>query len=445
MTLDGLQYMLYDLQGERITDFKNGYMVRFADDIVVTARTKEDAEKFLVEIEKFVAIRGLELSNSKTKIVNIKQGFDFLSRFYIKIHNQIKVIPSEKAVKCFEAELEDFILNPEKKWSQRTLIRDLNAKLYGWATYHRVEDSRNIFKHIDVVVNALLLKLMKRTYPNKTVNQLRDKYWYKFSDGRYVFALTTNRNFAVINLENVLLVKHRRMDLKKNIFLDREYFEEREKEQKINKVVDDYKKIWQRQGGKCYFCGKAINIEQEKKIIQKDLYKGINNNNLAYVHEFCQNDELIYIDTDITHIRNTDIASIVKDIEKMKVDKIISKSIKYKPLEEFFSNTNKPIFAIKFKEIEEILGFKLCDSAYKYNTYWKNKTPLSCSWIAQGYEITRLDLKRKTVTFHRVGKKQTKLVIPPIILSKDLPEPAKCEMEQFMDYIIKKYGLKRKL
>lgn len=445
MTLDGLQYKLYDLQGEKITDFKNGYMVRFADDVAVTARTREDAEIFKEEIEKFAGIRGLTLSEKKTKIVNIKDGFDFLSRFYIKLHNQIRVIPSEKAVKAFEEDLEDFILNPEKKWTQRTLIRDLNAKLYGWATYHRVEESGDVFKHLDVFVNALLIKLMQRTYPNKTVKQLLNKYWYKLADGRYVFALITNRNVSIINLENILLVKHRRMDLKKNIFLDKDYFEEREEEQRINKVVDDYKKIWQRQNGKCYFCGKPINPEQEKRLIQKDLFKRNNGNNLVYVHEFCKGDELLYIDTDITHIKNSDIAKIVKDIEKMKVTKIISKATKYKPLEEFFYNSNKAIFVMKFKDIEEKLGFKLCESAYNYPSYWRAKNSFSNSWLEQGYEITRLDLKGKKVTFHRIGKKQTKLTIPQVILSKELPEPAKCEIEQFLEYIIKKYGLKKKV
>ena len=247
MILDGLQLRLYDEQGESITDFKNGYMVRFADDIAVTARTKEEAEKFKTTIEQFVADRGLKLSDKKTKIVNIHEGFDFLSRHYIKINNQIRVIPSAKAVNNIEAELEDLILNEEKHWTQRSIIQEINSKLSGWATYHRVEESGDIFKHISVLVNSLLLELMRRTYPKQTIEQLKNKYWYKRYDGKYIFSLPTNRSFAVIDLSDIILVKHKRIDLKKNIFLDEEYFEEREKLQEINKCSGKYKKVWERQ------------------------------------------------------------------------------------------------------------------------------------------------------------------------------------------------------
>lgn len=68
MTLDGMQQMLYKLQGKEIKDFKNGFCIRFADDILISARTKKDAKRFLEELRKFVAERGLKLSEEKTKI-----------------------------------------------------------------------------------------------------------------------------------------------------------------------------------------------------------------------------------------------------------------------------------------------------------------------------------------------------------------------------------------
>ena len=109
MTLDGLQKQLYDLQGEKIIDYYNGYCIRFADDTLITARTENDAEKFKKELIKFIAKRGLKISESKTKIVNIKNGFDFLSRHYCKIDGVIRCIPSDKAVKNFEKEVENLV------------------------------------------------------------------------------------------------------------------------------------------------------------------------------------------------------------------------------------------------------------------------------------------------------------------------------------------------
>ena len=442
MILDGLQYKLYDLQGKKIKDYKDGYMVRFADDIAITARSKEQAEKFRTIVENFLGERGLKLSEKKTKIVNVRDGFDFLSRHYIKIHNQINVIPSEKSVTNFEKELEDLIINPERHWTQRSLIQSINSKLYGWATYHRVEEAKEIFSHIDVLVNALLLKLMQKTYPNKTIQQLRNKYWYKMPDGRYVFALTTNRNFSVINLSDIILVKHKRMDLKKNIFLDKDYFEEREKIQEINKVSGRYKSIWERQGGKCYFCGKAISKEQEKRIIYKTFTRINTIEDMAYVHEFCKDDDVLYLDTDIVHINNSKLNNILKDIQKAKT-KGKTKKWKFRALEDFFRKTNTTPITLKFNEIENIIGFKLCDSAIKYSSYWfqSRKGSISNAWINQNYEILKLDLKKQKIIFRRIINKSSKLDIPQVFLTNKIPDGAKYELEEFFKYITKKYGL----
>ena len=445
MILDGLQYKLYDLQGENIVDFKDGYMVRFADDIAITARSKEQAEKFKEVVENFVGERGLKLSERKTKIVNVREGFDFLSRYYIKIHNQIRVIPSEKAVKNFEQDLEDLILNPEKHWTQKSLIQAINSKLYGWATYHRVEESKEVFSHIDFLVNALLLRLMQKTYPNKTIEQLKNKYWYKLPDGRFIFALTTNKKYTVINLSDIVLVRHRRMDFKKNVFLDCDYFEEREQMQEINKVSGKFKSVWDRQGGHCYFCGKPINKEQEKDIIFKTFTKINRLEDMAYVHSFCKNDEMIYVDTEIVHMNNSQINNIVRDIQEY-TPKAKSKKWKFRALEDYFAEINTTPITLTFNELEKILGFKLCDSAYKYSAYWyqSGKNKISNAWEKQNYEILKLDLENKKVIFRRTINKCSKLEIPRVFLTNKIPDGAKYELEEFFTYITKKYGLSNK-
>lgn len=176
--LDGLQKCLYDLQGKEVSDYKNGYCIRFADDVCVSSRTKKDAEKFLEEIKKFVAKRGLKLSENKTKIINIKkEGFEFLARFYLYQDGYLKCIPSDRAVKNFISEIEELIFDSKKSISQKKLIQKVNAKITGFTTYHKCEDSLEVFKYLDVVINALLLKFMKMIYPNSSIEQLQKKYW----------------------------------------------------------------------------------------------------------------------------------------------------------------------------------------------------------------------------------------------------------------------------
>ena len=76
MTLDGLQKRLFDLQGERISDFKNGFCIRFADDLCITARTREDAEIFKKKVISFASERGLKISENKTKIVIYRTNYN---------------------------------------------------------------------------------------------------------------------------------------------------------------------------------------------------------------------------------------------------------------------------------------------------------------------------------------------------------------------------------
>lgn len=73
MALDGLELTLKSkFEGQQV------YLVRYADDIIVTAKTKELAEEVRQTIAEFISKRGLELSEEKTKIVHINEGFDFL-------------------------------------------------------------------------------------------------------------------------------------------------------------------------------------------------------------------------------------------------------------------------------------------------------------------------------------------------------------------------------
>ncbi|MDH4027713.1 MAG: CRISPR-associated endonuclease Cas1, partial [Nitrospirota bacterium] len=56
----------------------NVRMIRYADDFVIMARTKEEAENILSRTETVLSNMGLKLKKEKTSIVHIKEGFRFL-------------------------------------------------------------------------------------------------------------------------------------------------------------------------------------------------------------------------------------------------------------------------------------------------------------------------------------------------------------------------------
>jgi RNA-directed DNA polymerase len=84
MVLDGLGNVVkkfrskYDkLQGKNKVNTKMNY-VRYADDFLITASERKYLELLLPEIESFLEVRGLTLNKKKTKIFNIREGFNFL-------------------------------------------------------------------------------------------------------------------------------------------------------------------------------------------------------------------------------------------------------------------------------------------------------------------------------------------------------------------------------
>ena len=191
--LNGLQKHIYNALGNlRTKDFDNGRMVRYVDDVIFTVRSEYDGKKVIAAMESFLLERGLTLSTEKTFIKHVSQKFNFLGRTYWKEDDILYTTPSDEAVGKFISELEQTIIRSNNK-SQRELIRILNRKLKGWAGYHRITDALDAFRKIDVALHGLLLKAAFEKHPRMSHEKVIKKYWYKDTDGRYIFPHTLEK------------------------------------------------------------------------------------------------------------------------------------------------------------------------------------------------------------------------------------------------------------
>ena len=74
----GIEYRKWKMHGKYHYVNKSKYiMIRYADDFVVLCKSKEDAENIPNLLEDYLKERGLILSPEKTKITELKDGFDF--------------------------------------------------------------------------------------------------------------------------------------------------------------------------------------------------------------------------------------------------------------------------------------------------------------------------------------------------------------------------------
>ena len=87
-------------------------LVRYADDLVIFAETREDAESAKSDIARWLARRGLELSAEKTVVRHFTEGFNFLGfnvRHYpvsnTRTGYKLLIRPSRESVKDFKHRL----------------------------------------------------------------------------------------------------------------------------------------------------------------------------------------------------------------------------------------------------------------------------------------------------------------------------------------------------
>ena len=451
IVLDGLQKFIFHglYRDDEPSDYSNGNMVRFCDDIFVTVRSMDTANQVLELIKTFLAQRGLSMSDEKTRICNIEDGFTIMSRTYIRKDGIVYSYPSDTAVERFIGELRVFIATNKK--SQRDLIRSLNSRLKGWAEYHRYSDAGDAFRRVDAAVQTALWESAVEKHPNMQLAKIKSKYWYKDRDGSYWYALPDDKTVRVVRLADTLLIMQDKVKTNANPFLDLEYTEKRTHEREIKNVSGPYRAIWERQNGRCYYCGRPILPDQPRTTVPLDLSRPPSVRNSAYVHQICalSETEVIQTDKDISYLRPFDVMSILENIARqmdtpVRAKPPIGPDWKYHKLKQYFSKCSAASVTLTFREIEKLGGVPLPETARRSKQWWyprKEYNRIAEAWITEGYYMKKLNLNDGKITFHRDGEGVSKLRIPDVIAKGLLPDNAVFELETFMDYIIKKYGL----
>jgi RNA-directed DNA polymerase len=177
-----------------------GYRVaRYADDIVVMAKSLHAIEQACPVITAFLDERGLALHPEKTRIVQRTEGFDFLG-FHVQMRGQkLLITPQKQKVQKLLQEVRSW-LKTHQAVSAEVVIRHLNPIIRGWAMYYRHVVSKQTFQKVDYHIWSALWHWAKRRHPKKPKRWTYRRYFESGKYGATFYAESQDRRGKKIRL-----------------------------------------------------------------------------------------------------------------------------------------------------------------------------------------------------------------------------------------------------
>lgn len=273
-------------------------LVRYADDFIVTGSSPRQLERVKSVISRFLEPRGLKLHPQKTRIVHIKEGFDFLGWNFRKSSNGYLLrtisLSSQKAHReALRLAVKQGINSPPA-----VLIKKLNPIIRGWCNYHRCCNTIwKVWSRTNQYLFRLLFKWARIRHPRKSLFWIYDRYW-KYVDGRRTFVAPGETDPTQYKLVpyRFSVQKIHRLPGTLNVYLSSKEVREKIRQVWFRKHVEGEsgfrKSLWIRQKGVCPRCGQLLDASGHQRT---DIHHRIPRSkggtdrlsNLELLHEHC--------------------------------------------------------------------------------------------------------------------------------------------------------------
>ena len=123
----------------------------------------------------------MTLSEEKTKITHIEEGFDFLGWNIRKYDGKLLTKPSKKNVKAFLGKIRE-VVKANDAAKQETLIDLLNPMIRGWVNYHQGAVAKETFAKVDHEIWKAVWNWATRRHPNKGTKGVKDRYFTRIGN-----------------------------------------------------------------------------------------------------------------------------------------------------------------------------------------------------------------------------------------------------------------------
>lgn len=440
LILNGLEGYLRDG-----SDPENGLVVRWVDDIVVLARTEDDALRFKAKVTMFVRERGMTLNEGKSYVANVTEGFEFLKYRFVRVGDTVEVTPTEQSV---DALLEETKAALRGELGEDDVVKRINNHLRGFTNKYRIADMSGCSERIDTEMMNLAGTALSRI-AGMSDEETYARYVRDDGDGPYI---QVGSGMRVRKVTGMVRVPHERIWLTANPYIDTEYFADRVESEKRGKLANDrYRAIWASTRGRCGICGLSIRTDERRTVVSDGSGRD------AYAHTRCSEESLaiaggIVLDMSLfgTEVREgeerpdeiteqpvpEDIREVrvpvreedvtveepvreevsVRDVqpkpsqmkltgeERMPVRIPVKKGVsKFQPLIDLICRSGYWYTDYSFSELDNIVAGGLCASAYRDRDWWgrKGRASIGEALAVIDWKVEHVDMNRQRVRLVR--------------------------------------------
>ncbi len=140
-------------------------LVRYADDMVLLARTELEAKQAWECLQSQFAALRLVINQEKSRLTTVEEGFAFLGfEFRKPPRRMLYMWPRKKACQNIRDRVREVVRSFPSSATIGEVIRKLHPILNGWCTYFRVGNSNRVFHQIDWAVQSELQLWLRRKH-----------------------------------------------------------------------------------------------------------------------------------------------------------------------------------------------------------------------------------------------------------------------------------------
>jgi len=307
VALDGLERIFgaynakdrYQRPAVRSSMDKGISLIRYADDFVVTAPSRERLEQYVLPaVDTFLKKRGLTLNQGKTRIVHVTDGFDFLGFTIRQYGEKTLTKPQKEKTLSHLRQIRD-ILVKNRTATSGNIVNLLNPIIRGWSNYYRYGSSTQTFSYADHRLWQMLWKWSCRRHRKKSCQWIRQRYFTRVGQREWVFFGEREETG-----KRIQLAYHAQTPVSRYFKVHRsmtpmnpdeaEYWQRRKMRAGLTETFRrDRRHLFKRQEGRCAICNVSFDTLGDDPEIdvhhrQPRLIGGSNDpDNLAMVHRWC--------------------------------------------------------------------------------------------------------------------------------------------------------------